>query len=68
VNENILEELSIDQLALLVRAMKTLTVDLEALAELLEKAALESEDSQMLQAAKIVADTILKVRMQLESK
>jgi len=68
MNENILKELSPDQLAFLVKAMKTLTVDLEALAELLEKAALESEDSQMLQAAKIVADTILKVRRQLESK
>jgi len=68
MNENILRELSPDQLVFLAKAMKTLTVDLETLAELLEEAALESEDSQMLQAAKIVADTLLKVRTQLESK
>jgi len=68
VNENILEELSIDQLVLLVSSMKTLTADLETLAALLEKAALESEDSQMLQAARIAADTILKIRTQLAGK
>lgn len=68
MNENILEELSIDQLVLLVSTMKTLTADLEALAALLEKAALESEDSQMLQAARIAADTILKIRTQLAGK
>ena len=68
MNENILEELPIDQLVLLVSTMKTLTADLEALAALLEKAALESEDSQMLQAARITADTILKIRTQLAGK
>lgn len=68
MNENILEELPIDQLVLLVSTMKTLTADLETLAALLEKAALESEDSQMLQAARIAAETILKIRMQLDRK
>lgn len=68
MNENILEELSIDQLVLLVSTMKTLTADLEALAALLEKAALESEDSQMLQAARIAGDIIFKIRMQMAVK
>ena len=67
MNDKVFEELSVDELDLLVKTMATLTDDLQKLTELLEKAALESEDSKMVQAAQIVADTITKIRAELRA-
>ena len=68
MSDEIFKELSMDELALLVKAMTTLADDLETLSVLLEKAALESPDPDMLQAARIVADTIMKIKGQLANR